>query len=144
MERKDYLVEKLSKEEKKYLKLLVINVRKKYIRDNYENLNNRNVDLYDCINLEGESVLEAVINKCENEIKSAIEFETIMSNEKLYNLVKTLSLREKIVLFSLYKEHKSINQIALEMGIERTTAWRIKAKALDKIAKGLLTKNRKK
>lgn len=138
MERKDYLVEELSKEEKKYLKLLVINVRKKYIRDNYENLNNRNVDLYDCINLEGESVLEAVINKCENEIKSAIEFETIMSNEKLYNLVKTLSLREKIVLFSLYKEHKSINQIALEMGIERTTAWRIKAKALDKIAKGLL------
>lgn len=138
MERKDYLVEELSKEEKKYLKLLVVNVRKKYVRDNYESLNNRNIDLYDCLNLEGESVLEVVVNKCEKEIKSAVEFETIISDEKLYNLVKTLSIREKIVLFSLYKEHKSISQIALEMGIERTTTWRIKAKALDKIAKGLL------
>lgn len=138
MKRKDYLVEELSNEEKKYLKLLVVNVRKKYLRDNYESLNNRNIDLYDCLNLEGESVLEVVVNRCENEIKSAVEFETIISDEKLYNLVKTLSIREKIVLFSLYKEHKSINQIALEMGIERTTAWRIKSKALDKIAKGLL------
>lgn len=138
MERKDYLVETLSKEEKTYLKTLTVNVRRKYIRDNYENLNNNNINLYDCINLEGESVLEIVINKCENEIKSAIEFEKIMSNKKLYDLVKTLSLREKIVLFSLYKENKSINQIALEMKIERTTAWRIKSKALEKIAKGLL------
>lgn len=138
MERKDYLVEELSNEEKSYLKMLVVNTRKKYIRDNYESLNSNNADIYDCINLEGESVLEVVINKCENEIKSAIEFEKVMSNETLYNLVKTLSLREKIVLFSLYKEHKSINQVATEMGIERTTAWRIKSKALDKIAKGLL------
>ena len=138
MERKDYLVETLSKEEKTYLKTLTVNVRRKYIRDNYENLNNNNINLYDCINLEGESVLEIVINKCENEIKSAIEFEKIMSNKKLYDLVKTLSLREKIVLFFFYKENKSINQIALEMKIERTTAWRIKSKALEKIAKGLL------
>lgn len=138
MERKDYLVEELSKEEKSYLKSLIINVRKKYIRDNYESLNNKYIDLYDCINLESESVLDVVINKCENEIKSAIEFEKMISNENLYNIIKTLSLKEKIVLFSLYKEHKSINQTALEMKIERTTAWRIKSKALDKIAKGLL------
>lgn len=141
MERKDYLLKELSKEEKSYLKSLVINVRKKYIRDNYESLNNQYVDLYGCINLESESVLDVVINKCENEIKSAMEFEKIISNEKLYNIMKTLSLKEKIVLFSLYKEHKSINQTALEMKIERTTAWRIKTKALDKIVKGLLGGN---
>lgn len=101
-------------------------------------MNNKYIDLYDCINLESESVLDVVINKCENEIKSAIEFEKMISNENLYNIIKTLSLKEKIVLFSLYKENKSINRTALEMKIERTTAWRIKSKALDKIAKGLL------
>lgn len=139
MERKDYLTQELSKEEKSYLRLLVVNVRKKYIRNNYKNLNsNNNIDLYNCMNLQGETVLEGVINKCENEIRSAIEFEKMMSNEKLYDLVKTLSLREKIVLFSLYKENKNINQIASEMGLDRTMIWRIKSKALDKIAKGLL------
>ena len=36
MERKNYLQEELSKEEKSYLKKLIINVRKKYIKNNYE------------------------------------------------------------------------------------------------------------
>ena len=39
MERKNYLQEELSKEEKSYLKKLIINVRKKYIKNNYEYLN---------------------------------------------------------------------------------------------------------
>lgn len=141
MERKNYLLEELTKEENRYLKIMVTNVRKKYIRDNYEYINNNNVDLYDCINFESESVLEAVINKYEEEIKSAIEFEKIISNEKLYNIVKALSLEEKMVLFSLYKENKTINQIAVEMKVERTTIWRIKSKALDKIMKKLLGGN---
>ena len=38
MERKNYLQEELSKEEKSYLKKLIINVRKKYIKNNYEYL----------------------------------------------------------------------------------------------------------
>lgn len=141
MERKNYLLEELTKEENTYLKTMVTNVRKKYMRDNYEYINNDNIDLYDCINFESESVLETVINKCEEEIKSAIEFEKIISNEKLYNIVKALSLEEKMVLFSLYKENKSINQIAIEMKVERTTIWRIKSKVLDKIMKKLLGGN---
>ena len=43
-----------------------------------------------------------------------------------------------MVLFSLYKENKSINVIAMEMNLERTTIWRIKATALDKIMKYLI------
>ena len=138
MERKDYLIEPLSKEEKSYLKKIIINVRKKYIRDNYNYINSTNVQLFSCADVEAESVLEEVLNKCEREIKSAMEFEKIMSSEKLYNVVKALSFEEKMVLFSLYKENKTTNQIALEMKKDRTSIWRIRNKALNKIMRRLI------
>lgn len=53
---------------------------------------------------ENKYIKTLVINKCEEEIKSAIEFEKIICDEKLYKIVKALSLREKMVLFSLYQE----------------------------------------
>lgn len=138
MERKSYLVEALSKEEKSYLRKIIINTRKKYIRDNYNYINNTNVQLYNCANVEAESVLDEVLNKCEKEIKSAMEFEKVMSDKKLYNIVKALSFEEKMVLFSLYKENKTINQIALEMKKDRTSIWRIRNKALNKIMRRLI------
>lgn len=141
MERKDYLREELTKEEKLYLQTVISNTKKRYIRDNYEQINHTNIDFSSCINTSSESILEIVINKCVEEIETAIEFEKIVSNEKLYHIVKALSLREKVVLFSLYKENKSINQIAKEMRVERTTVWRIKGNALDKIMKKLLGGN---
>lgn len=49
------------------------------------------MEIYDLINVEGDSVLEAFINKYEKEIKLAIEFEKIISNEKLYYGIKALS-----------------------------------------------------
>ena len=138
MEGKDYLVEPLSKEEKSYLKKIIINTRKKYIRDNYNYINSTNVQLFSCADVEAESVLEEVLNKCEREIKSAMEFEKVMSSEKLYNVVKALSFEEKMVLFSLYKEKKTMNQIALEMKKDRTSIWRIRNKALNKIMRRLI------
>lgn len=138
MERKNYLVEELSQDEKSYLKRTIINERKRYIRDNYNYINSKNANIYDLINVETESVLEAVINKCEEEVKSAVEFEKVISSDRLYYGIKALSLREKIVLFSLYKEHKEINQIAKEINIGRTTAWRIKNTALDKLMQYLI------
>ena len=138
MERKSYLVEALSKEEKSYLRKIIINTRRKYIRDNYNYINNTNVQLYNCANVEAESVLDEVLNKCEKEIKSAMEFEKVMSDKKLYNIVKALSFEEKMVLFSLYKENKTINQIALEMKKDRTSIWRIRNKALNKIMRRLI------
>ena len=44
MERKNYLQEELSKEEKAYLKKLILNVRRKYIKVNYEYLNNKDIN----------------------------------------------------------------------------------------------------
>lgn len=138
MERKDYLIEPLSKEEKSYLKKIIINTRKKYIRDNYNYINSTNVQLFSCADVEAESVLDEVLNKCEKEIKSAIEFEKVMSNRELYKVVKALSFEEKMVLFSLYKEKKTTNQIALEMKKDRTSIWRIRNKALNKIMRRLI------
>ena len=40
--------------------------------------------------IEGESVLDIIINKCENEIKSAVEFEKVISDSKLYYAIKAL------------------------------------------------------
>lgn len=138
MERKNYLKDELTKEEKLYLKKIIVNTRRLYIRDNYDFINSINIDSYDMEDIEAESLLEAVINKCEKDIESAVEFEKVISDSKLYKAIKALSLKEKIVLFSLYKERKGINQIAKEMQINRTTAWRIKNIALDKLMKYLI------
>lgn len=71
--------------------------------------------------MESDSLFESVLNKCVDELKSAVEFEKLFCDEKLYKITKVLSLKEKKVLFSLYKEGKSVNQIASEMKVERTT-----------------------
>lgn len=141
MERKDYLQEELSKEEKSYLKKLMLNVRRKYIKDNYEYLNSKDVNWDTFEDMECSSLFDTVLNKCVDELKSAIEFERLFCDEKLYNITKALSIKEKMVLFALYKERKSINQIANEMNVERTTIWRIKNKAQEKITKNLLGGN---
>lgn len=138
MERKNYLVEELTKEEKSYIKKVILNTRRLYIRDNYDFINSTNIESYDIEDVEAESLLDAVINKCEREIESAVEFEKVISDSKMYKAIKALSLKEKIVLFSLYKENKTINKIAMEMKIDRTTAWRIKCRALDKIMKYII------
>ena len=138
MERKNYLHEELSKEEKSYLKKLIINVRKKYIKNNYEYLNSKEINLDICEDMESSSLFDAVLNKCVDELKSALEFERLFCDEKLYNVAKALSGKEKMVLFALYKEEKSIKQIAKEMNVERTTIWRIRNKAQEKITKKLL------
>ena len=117
---------------------MVINTRKKYIRDNYNYINSTNVQLFSCADVEAEFVLEEVLNKCEREIKSAMEFEKVMSDKKLYNVVKALSFEEKMVLFSLYKGNKTIHQIALELKKDRTSIWRIRNKALNKIMRRLI------
>lgn len=138
MERKDYLLEKLSKEEKLYLKRIVMTARNKYIEKNYDYINNTDMFIGDSDFIEGESVLDVVLQKCQDEVDSALEFEKTLSNPNLYNIVKTLSLREKEVLFYLYKKQKTINEISKIMKIDRTTIWRIRNKAQKKIVEKLV------
>ena len=138
MERKDYLVEELSKEEKVYLKRIVMTAKNKYIERNRRYINNVDILLNDENLHSEESVLESVLQKCQEDVTSVVEFEKTLSNPYLYNIVKTLSLKEKEVLFYLYKKQKSINEISLIMHMDRTTIWRIRDKAQKKIAEKLV------
>ena len=51
--------------------------------------------------------------------------------EKIYNIVRALSLKEKMMLFYLYKEEKDIYEVAKIMNISLATAYRLKNQALD-------------
>ncbi len=135
MKRKDYLLEKLSNEEKLYLKTLIINVRKKYIRTNYKFINSKCID-YSELNIEdSESIFDTLIYEFDKELNSAMEFEKLISNEKLYKIIRALSLKEKMMLFYLYKEEKDIYEVAKIMNISLATAYRLKNQALDSIMK---------
>ena len=45
-------------------------------------------------------------------------------------------------IISLYKENKSVNQTAIDMKLSRSTIWRIKNEAQEKIMKKLLGGNK--
>lgn len=138
MERKDYLVEELSKEEKLYLKRIVMTAKNKYFEKNYNYINNTSMFVDEIVSAREESVLDAVLEKCQEEVKSAREFEKTLSNPSLYNIVKALSLREKEVLFYLYKKQKSINETAVIMGLDRKTIRKYRDEAHRKIAEKLI------
>ena len=138
MERKDYLVEELSKEEKLYLKIIVMTAKNKYFEKNYNYINNTSMFVDEIVSAGEESVLDAVLEKCQEEVKSAREFEKTLSNPSLYNIVKALSLREKEVLFYLYKKQKSINETAVIMGLDRKTIRKYRDEAHRKIAEKLI------
>lgn len=138
MERKDYLVEELSKEEKLYLKRIVMTAKNKYFERNYNYINNTSVFVDGIVSAGEESVLDAVLEKCQEEVKSAREFEKTLSNPSLYNIVKALSLREKEVLFYLYKKQKNINETDVIMGLDRKTIRKYRDEAHRKIAEKLI------
>lgn len=138
MERKDYLLEELSKEEKLYLKRIVMTAKNKYFERNYNYINNTSVFVDGIVSTGEESVLDAVLEKCQEEVKSAREFEKTLSNSSLYNIVKVLSLREKEVLFYLYKKQKNINETAVIMGLDRKTIRKYRDEAHRKIAEKLI------
>lgn len=138
MKRKDYLVEELSNEEKLYLKRIVMTARNKYFEKNHNYINNTNMLIDEVITTEETSVLDAVLEKCQEEVDSAIEFEKTLSNPSLYNIVKALSLREKEVLFYLYKKQKSINETADIMHLDRKTIRKYRDEAQEKIMEKLI------
>lgn len=133
MERKNYLIEKLSKEENIYLKKVVTNIKNKYIRDGNYGIIQLDDFYEDYIIDEKYEITE----KLEQALLSANNLQDVMSNKKLYKCIEALSLKEKTVLFSLYCENKSVNEVASDMGIYRETVWKIKTKAINNIKRKL-------
>ena len=140
MERKNYLQSQLTKEEKSYLKRIIMTARNKYIEKNYDYFNNTSMLIEETVLVKEESVLYAVLQRCQEEVNSAVEFEKTMSNPILYNVVKALSLREKEVLFYLYKKQKTIVETSKIMNIGLSTVTRLRdkdqSKIVEKIVKG--------
>ena len=58
-----------------------------------------------------------------------------MSEPRLYNIMKALSLKEKMVLFYLFKENKKPKQVSEIMKIDLSTVYRIKDRVFDEIMK---------
>lgn len=112
--------------------------KNKYFERNYNYINNTSVFVDGIVSTGEESVLDAVLEKCQEEVKSAREFEKALSNPSLYNIVKALSLREKEVLFYLYKKQKNINETAVIMGLDRKTIRKYRDEAHRKIAEKLI------
>ena len=143
MERKDYLKQELSKEEKIYLKTLIVNVRNRYIRKNYKFINNMFVEYSEMKITDSKSLLDTILYKFERELKSASEFEKIIyNNDKLYKIVGALSEKEKTMLFYLYYKEKEIKEVSKIMNISLATAYRRKEQLLNKIIKRLLKEER--
>lgn len=138
MKRKDYLNEELSKEEKLYLKRIVMTAKNKYIERNHHYINDTTILNDETVFSRGDTILDSVLVRVQDDIDSAIEFEKTLSDPRLYNIVKMLSLKEKEVLFYLYKKQKSINETADIMKIHRETVGIIRNRAQEKIVKGLI------
>lgn len=83
MERKDYLVEVLSKDETAYLKSIIVNTRKRYIKDNYCYINNQ------CVSME-EVEDDAIMNSGRNKIKAFFEKEDLRLEEFDGEIFETL------------------------------------------------------
>ena len=62
------IITELSKEEKAYLKKLILNVRRKYIKVNYEYLNKKDINWESCADIESSTVFDTVLNKCVDEL----------------------------------------------------------------------------
>lgn len=138
MERKNYLTEKLSNEEKSYLKGIVKTARNKYIEKNRKHFETKSINTEFISNYDGESLVDEIIRRCEEQISSALEFEIFLSDPKLYKVVKALSLKEKEVLFYLYKNKENISSISRIMNLDKKTVRKLRNGAQKKIAENLL------
>ena len=138
MEDKNYLKESLSKEEKSDLKRIIMTARNKFFEKNYAVINYRNASIDDTVIKDEISMVDVIIEKYQDDIESAMEFERVFSNPKLYRIVKALSLKEKEVLFYLYKEQKSLTETSRIMKVSLSTIIRLRDKAHSKIIINLL------
>ena len=128
-----YTVYELSRREKSYLRQIVINTRNKYFRKNKYILIEENIETADekfLISIENVEINFEI--KSEREI-CALDIEKVFKDKNMFNIVKALTLREKLVLFSYYFEKKTDAAIGKALNINGDTARKIRIRALEKI-----------
>lgn len=125
----------LSNDEKSYLRKIAMYTRKDYLRKN------KYIFIEDDIDEIDEKFLISIENVEINvEVKTDMEIcapniEKIFKDEKMNKIVKVLTLREKLVLFSYYFENKTDAAIGKALNIKGDTARKIRIRALDKAKK---------
>ena len=138
MERKNYLTEELSKEEKAYLKRIIMTAKNKYIEKNSNYINNTTMLIDEIVPASEYSILDTILERCQKEVYSEIEFEKTLLNPKLYNIMKALSSCEREVLFNLYWKERTINETAERMQLDRKTVRKYRNRAQTIITEKLL------
>ena len=138
MERKNYLTEELSKEEKAYLKRIIMTAKNKYFEKNNDYINNTTMLIDEIVPASEYSILDTILERCQQEVDSVIEFEKTLLNPKLYNIIKALSLCEREVLFNLYWKERSITETAERMQLDRKTVRKYRDRAQTIITEKLL------
>ena len=138
MERKNYLTEELSKEEKVYLKRIIMTAKNKYFEKNNDYINNTTMHIDEIVPASEYSILDTILERCQQEVDSVIEFEKTLLNPKLYNIMKALSLCEREVLFNLYWKERSITETAERMQLDRKTVRKYRDRAQTIITEKLL------
>ena len=125
----------LSNDEKSYLRKIVMYTRKDYLRKNkYIFIEDDIDDVEDKFLISIENVEINVETKTDMEI-CAPNIENVFKDEKMNKIVKALTLREKLVLFSYYFENKTDATIGKALNIKGDTARKIRIRALDKVKK---------
>ena len=125
----------LSNDEKSYLRKIAIYTRKDYLRKS------KYIFIEDDIYEIDEKFLISIENVEINvEVKTDMDIcapniEKVFKDRKMNKIVKALTLREKLVLFSYYFENKTDAAIGTALNIKGDTARKIRIRALDKAKK---------
>lgn len=123
----------LSNEEKSYLRKIVESTRKDFfIKNKYGEFEEdiENVNEKYLISIENIEINFEV--KYDNEL-SPLEIEKVFRDSNINKIVKALTLREKLVLFSYYFENKTDSEVGKLLSISADTARKIRTRALKKI-----------
>ncbi len=130
MERKDYLKEELSKEEKSILKVIIKNTRIDYFRKNKHILEEK--ELKEELLYSNDKMEKDLENKLDKEFQ-ADKFENIFSDKSLSKFAKALTYNEKLVLSLYYVENKSDEQIGKILFMTRSAVNKKRHRAIEKI-----------
>lgn len=130
MERKDYLKEELSKEEKSILKVIIKNTRVDYFRKNKHILEEK--ELKEELLYSNDKMEKDLENKLDKEFQ-ADKFENIFSDKSLSKFAKALTYNEKLVLSLYYVENKSDEQIGKILFMTRSAVNKKRHRAIEKI-----------
>ena len=126
----------LNEEENVYLNRVILYTKFKYLKKNkYNKIEEENIEDVDEKLLVSDVNIEKEIEKKEEKETTAPEIEKMFENNMIYISAKSLTLREKLVIFLCYFEHKTDKEIAKELECTEEAIRKVRSRAVKKIYK---------